>query len=81
MEPIQSSVSSVKNLEQKSQVQNNQWIEKVKGIKTIKGYEFKNCEMSYEVDVWDKNGQTFFVPPLSSETVKKIDKVKLTSFL
>ncbi len=38
-------------------------------------------EIYYDVEVWDKNGQTFFVPPLSSETVKKIDNLKVANFL
>lgn len=47
----------------------------------IKGYELKNNNLTYEAEVWDKNGQTLFVPPLSSEIVKKIDETKLAIFL
>ena len=67
--------------QEKEQAQKNVWIDKIKAIKSIKGYELKNNQITYEAEVWDKNGQTLFVPPLSSETVKKIDKAKLATFL
>ena len=59
----------------------NIWIDKIKAIKTIKGYEIKNGEILYDVDVWDKNGQTLFVPPLQTEAVRKFDTPKLATFL
>ena len=37
--------------------------------------------MLYDVEVTDKNGQNFFIPPLPSEVVLKFDAVKLAGFL
>lgn len=45
---------------------NNVWIDKIKTIKTIKGYEVKNEKLWYDVEAWDKNGQMIYAPPISS---------------
>lgn len=57
------------------------WIDKIKSIKEIKSYNLAQNQIFYQVDVYDKNGQTMFVPPLSSDAVNKLDRVKLAMFL
>jgi hypothetical protein len=47
----------------------------------IKGYEVRGDDIYYDVEVWDKNGQSFFVPPMSSEMVRKVDNLKVATFL
>ena len=73
----------IQNLKEKQlkKVNQNVWIDKIKSIRDIKGYHVVNNEIFYYVDVWDKNGQTMFVPPLSAETVIKMDRVKVAMFL
>ena len=42
--------------QEKEQAQKNVWIDKIKAIKSIKGYELKNNQITYEAEVWDKKG-------------------------
>ena len=72
---------TIKNKEEREQPQKNLWINKIEKIKTIKGYELKDGNLSYEVEAWDKNDQMLFVPPLSSAAVRKIDETKIALFL
>lgn len=59
----------------------NEVIDSIKSIKTIKGFDIRKTQIFYDVEVWDKNDQIRFVPPLSSETVKKLDRAKVVTFL
>lgn len=57
------------------------WVEKIKSISRVKGYELKNGQILYEVEASDKNGQNFFIPPQPSDVIMKFDPTKLASFL
>lgn len=47
----------------------------------IKGFEIRKIALVYDIEVWDKNRLTLFTPPLTSETVKKLDRTKVATFL
>jgi len=70
---IEKLIGSSPALTSTSELSYQKYSSRIKGIKTIKGFKFINNEIHYEVEAWDQNGQTIFVPPLRSEDAKRID--------
>lgn len=60
---------------------NPMWIEKIKSVNKVKGYEIRNGQILYEIEASDRNGQNFFLPPMPTDVVIKYDAVKLAGFL